>query len=410
MARFHLRVAFGAAFLAFSLLILLYKSMGQGKSNEAKVKLPVSSDCRKWTDVLRYREAVLKSDGKVVLVTGAAGFIGSKVVKYCSSRLRMKVIAVDNLSEGFIKNLPLDSATVQFVKGDLRDIDFVTKLFEANNFDFVYHLADYSTNYLSHFTRTSTYRDGLVASSQLVNAAVKGKVKCFVFISSTSVYGEPADRFLMKETQTLSPKHPHGISKLAVELDLKSAKETFDLDFVILRPHNVFGINQKLVNPLANTVASFMIQVSNNEPIVIEGGGEQKKSFTYVDDIIVLISRAPLLPSARNQEFNVGADQVVTVKDLADMVFQAMGKKNHKIAYAPFEKKAKDELVDHSKVKCFFNPPPARELSETLDLMATWIKSSKSYEWRKRKLKNPRGELEIPGDWMKRDKPKEIPK
>ncbi|XP_065840714.1 uncharacterized UDP-glucose epimerase YtcB-like [Oscarella lobularis] len=382
MARFQLRLAalgiFSVVFLLFFAVIKLNeKSQREPPPVRLAKPIVVSSPCKKWKRELMKTRNPVESDKDVVLVTGAAGFIGSSVAKYCSRRLHMKVIAVDNLSSGFAHNLPsTKSSTLEFIRGDLTSVDFVAYLFAKFNITYVYHLADYPASYLSHFTRTFTYRNALMSSSHLINAAVKHDIACFVFVSSTAVYGSQPGSRPIDESRSPRPADPYGISKLAVELDLMTAKDVFGLDYVVLRLHSVFGDGQSSIDPYRNPIARFMRQIVYNEPIVIHGNGQQKRSFTYVSDVVPLISRAPLIPAARNQIFNVGADQMVSMNDLAKMVIAAMGMKGHKIVHtSPRRLEVNQAVFDHSKAYCFFNPPPPTELSIALELTANWFQT-----------------------------------
>ncbi|EER08511.1 nad dependent epimerase/dehydratase, putative [Perkinsus marinus ATCC 50983] len=110
--------------------------------------------------------------GKVVLVTGAAGFIGSHVAKHCRD-LGMEVVAIDDLSGGFTSNVP---AGVTFLRRDVRDAESMESLFERYKFDYVYHLAAYAAEGLSHFVRSFNYRTNLVGSVEILNAAIRHKV------------------------------------------------------------------------------------------------------------------------------------------------------------------------------------------------------------------------------------------
>jgi UDP-glucose 4-epimerase len=122
-----------------------------------------------------------------VLVTGAAGFIGSHVADHCLG-LGMSVVATDDLSGGFAENIP-DAA--DWVQGDLRERAFVRSLWANHGpFDYVYHLGAYAAEGLSHFIRGFNYAVNLVASVHLLNEAIKSKCRCFVFASSIAVYGK----------------------------------------------------------------------------------------------------------------------------------------------------------------------------------------------------------------------------
>src|SRR5438034_668038 len=150
------------------------------------------------------------------LVTGAAGFIGSHVADHCLS-LGMSVVATDDLSGGFQENVP---GAAKWIQGDLRDRRFVESLWRSHGpFDYVYHLGAYAAEGLSHFIRAYNYSTNLVASMHLLNEAIKTKCKCFVFTSSIAVYGK--GQLPMSEDMVPQPEDPYGISKYAVELDLK---------------------------------------------------------------------------------------------------------------------------------------------------------------------------------------------
>ena len=142
-----------------------------------------------------------------VLVTGGAGFIGSHVAKWLVSA-GYRVLILDDLSGGFEENIP-SGAT--FVKGSVQDAALVDALFERERFDYVFHLAAYAAEGLSHFIRNFNYQNNLVGSVNLVNAAVNsGSVKCFVFTSSIAVYGR--NQTPMVEKLVPQPEDPYGIS------------------------------------------------------------------------------------------------------------------------------------------------------------------------------------------------------
>src|SRR2546421_2430771 len=175
-----------------------------------------------------------------VLVTGAAGFIGSHVADHCL-RLGLKVVATDDLSGGFRENVP---ANAEWVQGDLRDARFVASLWEKGPFEYVYHLGAYAAEGLSHFIRRYNYQTNLIASINLLNEAINRGVKCFVFTSSIAVYGR--NQLPMTEDLVPQPEDPYGISKYAFELDLRAGREMFGINYVIFRPHNVYGERQNI--------------------------------------------------------------------------------------------------------------------------------------------------------------------
>ena len=169
----------------------------------------------------------------ISLVTGGAGFIGSHVAQHCLSAGH-DVVVLDDLSGGFRDQVP-GGAT--FIEGSITDAPLVARLFNEYHFDYVYHLAAYAAEGLSHFIRRFNYTNNVVGSVDIINECVKHDVKCLVFTSSIAVYG--AGQLPMTESMTPAPEDPYGIAKYAVELDLRAAHSMFGLNSIVFRPHNV---------------------------------------------------------------------------------------------------------------------------------------------------------------------------
>lgn len=300
------------------------------------------------------------------LVTGAAGFIGSHVAEHCLS-LGMEVVATDDLSGGFLSNVPPSS---KWIQGDLKDPNFVASLWKYGPFDYVYHIAAYAAEGLSHFIRRYNYETNLVASINLINESVKNDVKCFVFTSSIAVYG--ANQVPMTEDLIPQPEDPYGISKYAVELDLKAAHEMFDLNYVILRPHNVYGERQNIADKYRNVIGIFMNQVLQDQPMTIFGDGLQTRAFSHVDDVAPLIARSPLVPAAINQVFNVGADTPYTILQLAEEIAEAFNKPL-KLKHLDPRNEVVHAFSDHTKVCSVFDPPAPVALKAGIQRMAQWV-------------------------------------
>lgn len=294
--------------------------------------------------------------------------MGSHVVDECLKR-GMEVVAVDDLSGGFEQNVP-DGAT--WIKGDLKDKKLVKRVFEKHNFEYVYHLAAYAAEGLSHFIRRFNYNNNLIASVNLLNQAVKNKVDCFVFTSSIAVYGDSETP--LKEEAVPSPEDPYGIAKYAFELDLMSANEQFDLDYIIFRPHNVYGERQNIADKYRNVVGIFMNQLLKEEPMTIFGDGKQTRAFSYIDDVAPIVARGPVTKGARNEIFNVGADTPYTVLELAEKVADALDV-SPKIKHLPARNEVKHAYSDHAKMKRVFDPPEPVDLETGLKRMANWVKT-----------------------------------
>ncbi|RZK56552.1 MAG: NAD-dependent epimerase/dehydratase family protein [Pedobacter sp.] len=249
-----------------------------------------------------------------ILVTGAAGFIGSHVVDELIA-LNHFVIAIDDLSGGVIENV---NTAATFIKADIQDTEKINQLFEDYPIEYIYHLAAYAAEGLSHFIRRYNYNNNLIGSMNLINAAIKHQVKCFVFTSSIAVYGKGQLPFT--EVTVPEPEDPYGIAKYAVELDLKAAYEQFGLSYIIFRPHNVYGERQNIGDKYRNVVGIFMNNILKGEALPIFGDGLQTRLFTYIKDVVPIIAQSALMPQTYNQVYNIGSDQVCSVKELAAIV------------------------------------------------------------------------------------------
>lgn len=302
------------------------------------------------------------------LITGAAGFIGSHVADSCLE-LGMDVVATDDLSGGFRENVP-EAATWRH--GDLTDARFVASLWDDGPFDYVYHLAAYAAEGLSHFIRAFNYRTNLEASVNLVNEAVKHDARRFVFASSIAVYGR--GQLPMTEDMTPQPEDPYGISKYAVELDLRAAHEVFGLEYTVFRPHNVYGERQNIADRYRNVIGIFMNNALMGKPLPVFGDGLQTRAFSHVADVAPLIARSPLVEACVNEVYNVGADTPYTVIELAERVAEALGV-TCEIEHQPARNEVMHAFSDHSKVQAALPSGAPVELPDGLARMAAWVRS-----------------------------------
>lgn len=310
---------------------------------------------------------------KRALVTGAAGFIGSHVADSCLE-LGMEVVATDDLSGGFRENVP-DGA--EWVEGDLRDAEFVRSLWDGHRFDYVYHIGAYAAEGLSHFIRAYNYRTNLEASVHLINQSVLHDAGRFVFTSSIAVYG--AGQTPMTEEQLPQPEDPYGISKYAVELDLRAAHEMFGLDYTVFRPHNVYGERQNIADRYRNVIGIFMNNVLQEKPMPVFGDGMQTRAFSHIADVAPLIARAPLVEASRNEVFNIGADTPYTILELAQEIAEAFGVEPE-LEHLPARNEVVHAFSDHSKVRRVFEPPEAVTLRDGIRRTADWVKEHGSRE------------------------------
>lgn len=301
----------------------------------------------------------------VSLVTGGAGFIGSHVTDQLL-KMGHEVIVLDDLSGGFNRNV---NQNASLVKGSILDLNLLEQIFKDNKIDYVFHLAAYAAEGLSHFIRKFNYENNLIGSINLINLAIKNKVKRFVFTSSIAVYG--SNQTPMIETLTPSPEDPYGISKFAIEMDLKAAHHMFGLNYTIFRPHNVYGERQNHGDPYRNVLGIFINNLMQDKPMTIFGDGKQTRAFSYIDDVAPYIAKSIVTPGTENEVFNVGADTPYTVIELAKEIASAMNKEEN-IIHLPERKEVVDAFADHSKFKKTFNVKNTTDLKTGISKMVKW--------------------------------------
>jgi UDP-glucose 4-epimerase len=303
-----------------------------------------------------------------ILVTGGAGFLGSHVADALVHRGH-EVTVFDDLSGGFRENIP---AVARFVHGSVADAPSVDALFADRAFTHVYHLAAYAAEGLSHFIRRFNYTNNVIGSMNVLNASINTGVRMFVFTSSIAVYGANPD-LPVTEAMVPHPEDPYAIAKYAVELDLRACHDVFGLDYIIFRPHNVYGPRQNIGDRYRNVVGIFMNQVLQGRPMTIFGDGTQVRAFSYVDDVAPLMAESIDIAEARNQVLNVGADDACSLNEWACLVAAAMGVQPEVVHLAP-RHEVHRIYADHSRVRQVMGTRPRTPLDEGLSRTAAWVR------------------------------------
>lgn len=309
-----------------------------------------------------------------VLITGGAGFLGSHLVRglLADARYRgLRLLVIDDLSGGFLQNLP-DDARIQFREVNIVDPEKIAAIFDEVRIRYVFHLAAYAAEGLSHFIRRFNYQNNLLGSINLVNASVNSEVRHFVFTSSIAVYG--AGQVPMREDTVPRPEDPYGIAKFAAEMDLLAAHHMFGLNFTVFRPHNVYGEFQNIGDRYRNVVGIFMNRIMQGRSLPVFGDGSQQRAFTYVGDIIPPMLQAPFEAAANAEAFNVGASLPVSVKELAQIVAEEFGV-SPEIDLQPARNEVHMAWSDHSKCERVFGAAPETALREGISRMAAWART-----------------------------------
>jgi UDP-glucose 4-epimerase len=192
-----------------------------------------------------------------------------------------------------------------------------------------------------------------------------------VFTSSIAVYG--AGQLPMTESTVPQPEDPYGVSKYAVEMDLKAAHEMFGLNYVVFRPHNVYGENQNIGDKYRNVIGIFMNQIMQGKQLTIFGDGTQTRAFSYIDDVAIPIAKCVHIPDSYNQVFNIGADKPYTVNELAEVVSREFGVAPD-IKYLNARNEVLHAYSDHTRAHKVFGASTGLTLEDGISRMADWAR------------------------------------
>lgn len=303
-----------------------------------------------------------------ILITGVAGLIGSRLADYIIKNYpHVKVVGIDDLSGGYLENIPKG---VDFWKMNLSSNDLET-CFNHYDFDYVYHFAAYAAEGLSPFIRTFNYTNNLVATTRIVNECIKHNVKRLVFTSSLAIYGR-GEGELFHENQQPNPIDPYGVAKYACEMDIQIAGEQHGLDWCIIRPHNVYGINQNIWDKYRNVLGIWMYQHINNMPMTIFGDGKQTRAFSYIDDSLEPFWKASQEPRASKQIINLGGIKEYSINEAAETLIKVIG--GGSIEYLEQRHEVKNPIPTWEKSVDILKFQHKTDLIEGLTKMWEWAK------------------------------------
>ncbi|HUT37397.1 MAG TPA: NAD-dependent epimerase/dehydratase family protein [Planctomycetota bacterium] len=254
-----------------------------------------------------------------VLVTGGAGFVGSKIVERLLA-LEASVTVLDDFFTGRAENLPAGGGYA-LVRGTVCDPDAVERA--VGEAEFVVHAAARNIIVSTRNPRED-FETNIGGTLNVLMAARRSKVKRIVYTSSASVYGNPR-HLPINEDEGVSPLSPYSVSKLAGEHYCLAFYESYGVPATVVRYSNIYGPNQSPENPYCGVVARFVEGVSRGEAPQIHGDGEQTRDFTYVDDAVEGTLMALASPRSEGHVFNLGTGTETTVNQLARLIMELYG-------------------------------------------------------------------------------------
>ncbi len=312
---------------------------------------------------------------KTILITGVAGFLGSHLADEFLSR-GDRVIGIDNLIGGYLENVPNG---VEFHTKDLNDLDEIAPLFAG--VDLVIHSACTAYEGLSVFSPSLVVRNTTQISVNVMSAAIKSGVRRVVHMSSMARYGTQ-DTVPFVESMTPKPQDPYGIAKYSAELLVKNLAEIHDLEYVILVPHNIIGPRQKFDDPYRNVASIMTNRMLQGKQPIIYGNGEQKRCFSFIQDVIRPILTACDSSVAVGKVINIGPDEeFVSINQLAIQIAGILGFELNPI-YMP----GRPQEVFHANCSAnlareILDYKTSVSLDEGLRELVGWIQGQKSREF-----------------------------
>jgi len=315
---------------------------------------------------------------KKFLVTGGAGFIGSHLVEALLKKGHF-VRVLDNFSSGKEENISFavdrGPSTVDFelIRGDIRDKSTCDTV--CRDIDYVLHQAALRSVPKSLENPREYNEVNIQGTLNMLEAARQNKVRCFVFASSSSIFGE-ALNFPQKESDLPRLISPYALSKLAGEYYCKIFSANYGVNTVALRYFNVFGPRQALDDEYAVVIPKFITCILHDEPPPIYGNGKQSRDFTYVDNVVRANLLAAKLKHPKAQVFNVANGKDYSILELVG-ILNAIMKKNIKPVF--LDKRPGDVFrtyADISRAKKLLGFKPGIDFREGLKLTVEYFKKS----------------------------------
>ncbi len=288
-----------------------------------------------------------------ILVTGAAGFIGSRLCEKLLEHPHIKIVAVDNLSTGHPQKLPLAHPNLHFIKADVNMRTEIAEIMMSWRFDYVFHYAAVVgvKRTLEHPIQVLKDIEGI---KNILELSKNTGVKRVFYSSSSEIYGEPVEYPQNEETTPLNSRLPYAIVKNVGEAFLRSYHKEYNLNYTIFRFFNTYGPKQSQ----HFVISRFIKQALTNSDITIFGDGLQTRTFCYIDDNVDATMEAFLNNKYVNDVVNIGNDKEIHIIDLARLILQLTGSSS-KIVHLPPLKEGdmRGRRPDIQKMKQLINRP-----------------------------------------------------
>ena len=264
-------------------------------------------------------------EGKNVLVTGGAGFIGSHLCDELLEQKANKVVCVDNFFLGKMENIAEAITNNNFVlyRDDARQFGVMQSIMEKEKVDVVFNMATIALNY-SFFNPFDAYMVNVQIAETLLELLKVGMYKTLIHTSSSEAYGT-AQYSPMDENHPTDPTTPYAAGKAAADMMVHSFAKVSELDISIVRPFNNYGPRQNAEGPLAGIIPVTAKRLKNGEKPIVNGDGEQTRDFIYVKDTVRGLMLAYEKEESRGMIINLGSGKDMTMNSLLQGICDYMG-------------------------------------------------------------------------------------
>jgi UDP-glucose 4-epimerase len=250
-----------------------------------------------------------------ILVTGAAGNIGSALVEELLTYAEYSVVGIDNFLTGFAEKLPAAQDRFTFIKADVNNYYDISSIMQAYRFDYVFHYAAV-VGVKRTLENPAMVLNDIQGIKNILDLCKNTGVKRIFYSSSSEVYGEPVEFPQNENTTPLNSRLPYAVVKNVGESFLRSYHKEFGLNFTIFRFFNTYGPRQSE----DFVITRFLKQAMNGQQLTIYGDGSQSRTFCYISDNIENTIRCLQQGHCLNDVMNVGSNDEITVIDLATKI------------------------------------------------------------------------------------------
>jgi UDP-glucose 4-epimerase len=316
-----------------------------------------------------------------ILITGAAGFVGSYLAEKYVSEGHI-VFGIDNLLNGNLNNVRtlLHKKNFKFIHEDIRNKDLYSKI--PTDLDAIIHLAAQIHVDRSIVNPEETFDINVFGTMKVLEFARKNDIAKILFASTSEIYGS-AKYVPMSEDHPLAAQHPYGVSKIAADRLCYTYNETYDLGIDIVRCFNLFGPRQK-DSGYGGVIAIFINRVLQNKPPIIYGNGEQTRDYLYIEDAVVAYDK--ILKSHSNPGkygINFGTGTEISVNKISDIILKLTGN-DTKLSPIHVDSRPTEVqrlFADISKAKSTLDFTPKIGFEKGISMIIDWYKNYKSELW-----------------------------